>query len=155
MDCGVVPRRHATGWGLCHVTPREAMQLQPLDAGQPGRDRDQIRAEIRYCRPGRSPDLNFMKEKDKMRTVVIAGVARTPIGGFQWVLSGLQAPVLGGVTIRAAWNRVAFIRAGLRTVGERLTCCVLPAGQGQAPACQAGFAAGLDDTVPARTLNKM
>ena len=45
--------------------------------------------------------------------------------------------------------------AGFRTVDEVLMGCVLPAGQGQAPARQAGFAAGLDDTAPATTLNKM
>ncbi|MDG1116191.1 MAG: acetyl-CoA C-acyltransferase [Flavimaricola sp.] len=90
-----------------------------------------------------------------MRTVVIAGAARTPIGSFQGVLSGLEAPVLGGVAIRAALNGASLNGAGFRTVDEVLMGCVLPAGQGQAPARQAGFAAGLDDTVPATTLNKM
>ncbi len=96
-----------------------------------------------------------MEEIDKMRTVVIVGAARTPIGSFQGVLSGLQAPVLGGVAIRAALNGAMLNGAGFRTVDEVLMGCVLPAGQGQAPARQAGFAAGLDDTVPATTLNKM
>jgi len=96
-----------------------------------------------------------MEEIDKMRTVVIAGAARTPIGSFQGGLSGLQAPVLGGLAIRAALNGAMLNGAGFRTVDEVLMGCVLPAGQGQAPARQAGFAAGLDDTVPATTLNKM
>ena len=96
-----------------------------------------------------------MEEIDKMRTVVIAGAARTPIGSFQGGLSGLQAPVLGGVAIRAALNGALLNGAEFRTVDEVRMGCVLPAGQGQAPARQAGFAAGLDDTAPATTLNKM
>lgn len=85
-----------------------------------------------------------------MKTVVIAGAARTPIGGFQGVFDGQTAAVLGGVAIRAAMGG-----AGVATVDEVLMGCVLPAGQGQAPARQAGFAAGLGEEVPATTLNKM
>ncbi len=85
-----------------------------------------------------------------MAEVVIAGAARTPMGGFQGVLSGLHAPALGGAAIRAAMQD-----AGVSTVDEVLMGCVLPAGQGQAPARQAGFAAGLGEEVPATTLNKM
>jgi len=85
-----------------------------------------------------------------MRTVVIAGAARTPMGGFQGVFAEVAAPVLGGVAIGAALKQ-----AGIATVDEVLMGCVLPAGQGQAPARQAGFAAGLGAEVPATTLNKM
>ena len=85
-----------------------------------------------------------------MKNVVIAGAARTPMGGFQGVFEALPASELGGVAIKAALEG-----AGAKTVDEVLMGCVLPAGQGQAPARQAGFAAGLGEEVPATTLNKM
>ncbi len=85
-----------------------------------------------------------------MRDVYITGAARTPMGGFQGIFSSVDAPYLGGVAIKAALDG-----AGVETVDEVLMGCVLPAGQGQAPARQAGFLAGLDDSVPATTLNKM
>ncbi|MDP5360189.1 MAG: acetyl-CoA C-acetyltransferase, partial [Paracoccaceae bacterium] len=85
-----------------------------------------------------------------MQKVVITGAARTAMGGFQGVFSHVDAPTLGGAAIKAAMEG-----AGIATVDEVLMGCVLPAGQGQAPARQAGFLAGLDDTVPATTLNKM
>lgn len=85
-----------------------------------------------------------------MKNVVIAGAARTPMGGFQGAFDGVEAATLGGAAIRAALDG-----AGIDTVDEVLMGCVLPAGQGQAPARQAGFAGGLDEDVPATTLNKM
>ncbi|MGH1355662.1 MAG: acetyl-CoA C-acyltransferase [Thalassovita sp.] len=85
-----------------------------------------------------------------MKSVVIAGAARTPMGGFQGVFDGVEAATLGGAAIRAA-----LADAGTDTVDEVLMGCVLPAGQGQAPARQAGFAGGLGENVPATTLNKM
>ncbi len=85
-----------------------------------------------------------------MRDVFITGAARTPMGGFQGIFSDVDAPHLGGAAIKAAIEG-----AGARTVDEVLMGCVLPAGQGQAPARQAGFLAGLDESVPATTLNKM
>jgi acetyl-CoA C-acetyltransferase len=87
-----------------------------------------------------------------MDTVVIAGAARTPMGGFQGELAPLSAAELGGVAISAS-----IVDAGARAsdVDEVLMGCVLPAGQGQAPARQAGFLAGLAEDVPATTLNKM
>ena len=85
-----------------------------------------------------------------MHDVVIVAAARTPMGGFQGALADLAAAELGGAAIRAAMDR-----AGVSTVDEVLMGCVLPAGQGQAPARQAGFAAGLGQEVPATTLNKM
>ncbi len=85
-----------------------------------------------------------------MKDVVIAGAARTPMGGFQGMFEGVPAAELGGTAIRAALQQ-----AGAETVDEVLMGCVLPAGQGQAPARQAGFAAGLGEEVPATTLNKM
>jgi acetyl-CoA C-acetyltransferase len=85
-----------------------------------------------------------------MKEVVIAGASRTPMGGFQGDFDGVAASVLGGASIAAA---LADARA--QTVDEVLMGCVLPAGQGQAPARQAGFAGGLGEEVPATTLNKM
>ena len=85
-----------------------------------------------------------------MKNVVIAGAARTPMGGFQGAFEALPAAELGGVAIKAALEG-----AGAKSVDEVLMGCVLPAGQGQAPARQAGFAAGLGEEVPATTLNKM
>ncbi|GAA5080097.1 acetyl-CoA C-acyltransferase [Roseibacterium beibuensis] len=87
-----------------------------------------------------------------MDEVVIAGAARTPMGGFQGALSGVAAAELGGVAIKAALEG-GGVDPG--QVDELLMGCVLPAGQGQAPARQAGFKAGLGEEVPATTLNKM
>ena len=85
-----------------------------------------------------------------MADVVIVGAARTPIGGFQGVFDDVSAAALGGIALKAALEG-----AGCPTVDEVIMGCVLPAGQGQAPARQAGFAAGFSEAVPATTLNKM
>ena len=85
-----------------------------------------------------------------MKDVVITGAARTPMGGFQGAFESQTAASLGGSAIRAAMEQ-----AGNPQIDEVLMGCVLPAGQGQAPARQAGFAAGLGEEVPATTLNKM
>ncbi|MCB2110169.1 MAG: acetyl-CoA C-acyltransferase [Defluviimonas sp.] len=87
-----------------------------------------------------------------MQEVVILGAARTAMGGFQGTLATMDAATLGGAAIAAALHDAAV---GAERVEELLMGCVLPAGQGQAPARQAGFRAGLDETVPATTLNKM
>lgn len=84
--------------------------------------------------------------------VVIVGAARTPMGGFQGELGAATASELGAVAIRAALER-AGVEAN--TVDEVLMGCVLPAGQGQAPARQASFGAGLPEGVPCTTVNKM
>ena len=85
-------------------------------------------------------------------TIVIAGAARTPIGGFQGEFVSLTASALGGLAIAAAMKDAA---ASPDRVDELLMGNVLCAGQGQAPARQAAFAAGLPAQVPATTLNKM
>jgi len=87
-----------------------------------------------------------------MKNVVIAGAARTPMGGFQGAFADVTASVLGGTAIAAALKGAG---ANPDDVEELLMGCVLSAGQGQAPARQAGFAAGLGEGVPATTLNKM
>ncbi len=85
-----------------------------------------------------------------MKPVNIIGAARTAMGGFQGVFSQVDAQTLGGTAIKAAMENAAN-----PVVDEVLMGCVLPAGQGQAPARQAAFLGGLDESIPATTLNKM
>ena len=85
-----------------------------------------------------------------MEDVVISSAIRTPMGGFQGDLKSFSASELGGKAIQGAMEK-----AGIDRVDEVIMGNVLGAGQGQAPARQASFAAGLDETVPATTLNKM
>jgi acetyl-CoA C-acetyltransferase len=87
-----------------------------------------------------------------MRDIFIVGSARTPIGSFQGSLASLSAPKLGATAIRAALDR-----AGVSgdSVGEVYMGCVLPAGQGQAPARQASIGAGVPPSVGAVTVNKV
>lgn len=87
-----------------------------------------------------------------MDQIVIAAAARTAMGGFQGDFATLTAAELGAAAIRAA-----VARAGIapESVEEVLMGCVLPAGQGQAPARQAALGAGLPQTVGAVTVNKM
>ncbi|MDT2069991.1 MAG: acetyl-CoA C-acyltransferase [Planktomarina sp.] len=87
-----------------------------------------------------------------MEDVYIVGAARTPMGGMQGALADVPASQLGGVAIAAA---LAAGDVAPDDVNEVLMGCVLPGGQGQAPARQAGFAAGLSEDVPATTINKM
>jgi acetyl-CoA C-acetyltransferase len=84
--------------------------------------------------------------------IVIAGIARTPMGGMQGDFKDLSAPQLGAAAIAAALSR-----AGLAPdqIEEVVFGCVLPAGQGQAPARQAALAAGLPLSTGATTVNKM
>lgn len=84
--------------------------------------------------------------------IVIVSAARTPMGGFQGALSGKSASELGAVAIAASLQRAGISGA---EVDEVLMGCVLPAGQGQAPARQAALGAGLPVSVPASTVNKM
>jgi acetyl-CoA C-acetyltransferase len=84
--------------------------------------------------------------------IVIVGSARTPMAGFQGDFASLSASDLGGVAIKAA-----LARAGVKpeAVEEVVMGCVLPAGQGQAPARQAALKAGLPYPAGATTINKM
>jgi acetyl-CoA C-acetyltransferase len=84
--------------------------------------------------------------------IVIVGAARTPMGGFQGDLKDLSAPALGAAAIAAALER-ADVAADV--INEVLFGCVLPAGQGQAPARQAALGAGLPVAVGCTTINKM
>jgi len=84
--------------------------------------------------------------------IVIVGASRTPMGAFQGELASLDASDLGGAAIAGALKGAGIDAAD---IDEVLMGCCLPAGQGQAPARQAAFKAGLPKEVPATTLNKM
>ena len=84
--------------------------------------------------------------------VVIVGAARTPMGGLQGDFASLAASDLGAVAIKAAVER-AKLQPG--DVDKVIMGCVLPAGQGQAPARQAALKAGLPKSVGCTTVNKM
>jgi acetyl-CoA C-acetyltransferase len=87
-----------------------------------------------------------------MKESVIVSAVRTPIGGFMGSLSSLKATELGSIAIKEAVSR-----AGIKgeDVSEVIMGCVLPAGLGQAPARQAAIGAGLPDSVPCMTINKV
>ncbi len=84
--------------------------------------------------------------------VVIVGGARTPMGGFQGDLAPATAPELGAAAIAGA-----LAKAGVspEDVDEVIMGCVLPAGQGQAPARQAAHGAGIPWDAGCTTVNKM
>ncbi|MGE5794326.1 MAG: acetyl-CoA C-acetyltransferase [Bacteroidota bacterium] len=84
--------------------------------------------------------------------IVIVSAARTPMGGFQGELKGFAAPELGAAAIRAAVERA---KLKPEQVEEVIMGCVLPAGQGQAPARQASLGAGLPLGTGCTTINKM
>src|SRR5258706_4465193 len=88
----------------------------------------------------------------KADPIVIVSAARTPVGAFEGELKSFAAPELGAVAIRAAVER-AKIRP--EDVQEVIMGCVLPAGQGQAPARQASLGAGLPLGAGCTTVNKM
>jgi acetyl-CoA C-acetyltransferase len=84
--------------------------------------------------------------------IVIVGAARTPMGGFQGDFAPLAASDLGAVAIKAAIERAGIKPAD---VDKTIFGCVLPAGQGQAPARQASIKAGLPLATGCTTVNKM
>ena len=89
---------------------------------------------------------------DKVNEAVILSAVRTPIGKFQGTLSGIPATKLGAVAVKAAVER-----AGIKAdeIEEVIMGNVVQAGEGQAPARQAGLFGGLPATVGATTLNKV
>ncbi|MCL4510435.1 MAG: thiolase family protein [Bacteroidetes bacterium] len=87
-----------------------------------------------------------------MRQVVIASACRTPIGSFQGALSSFSAPRLGSIAIQEAVRRAGI---SPQQVEEVFMGCVLTAGVGQAPARQAAIFAGLPNTIPCTTINKV
>jgi acetyl-CoA C-acetyltransferase len=84
--------------------------------------------------------------------IVITAAARTPMGGFQGVLSDANASQLGAAAIKAAVERSQLQGDA---IDEVIMGCVLPAGQGQAPARQASLGAGLSLSTGCTTINKM
>ncbi len=88
----------------------------------------------------------------KTRDVVIVAVARTPIGSFMGSLSGIPAPKLGAIAIKGALDK---IKLDPNLVDEVFMGNVVSAGLGQAPARQAAIFAGIPDTVPCTTINKV
>ena len=84
--------------------------------------------------------------------IVIAGMARTPIGNFQGAFTGVPSTVLASTAIKAALERGGVKAAD---VDEVLMGCVLPAGLGQAPARQAAIGAGVPKSAGAVTVNKV
>ena len=84
--------------------------------------------------------------------IVVVAARRTPIGGFQGVLSGATAPDLGAAAINGA---IADSGIDAADVDQVLMGCVLPAGVGQAPARQAALSAGIPVGTACTTVNKM
>ena len=84
--------------------------------------------------------------------IVIAGYARTPMGAFLGDFKDTTAPALGAAAISAAVQRSGIAASAVQEVPMG---CVLPAGQGQAPARQAALAAGLPLEAGCTTVNKM
>src|SRR5687767_5524705 len=84
--------------------------------------------------------------------IYIVAARRTPIGSFQGAISPLSAPQLGAVAAQAAIKDSGIDAA---QIDETIYGCVLMAGIGQAPARQAALAAGVPQSVPATTVNKM
>lgn len=87
-----------------------------------------------------------------MENVVIVSAQRTPVGSFQGQLSSLPAPVLGSKAIQSALEK-ANIKPS--EVDEVIMGEVLTAGVGQAPARQAALYAGIDNSTPCLTINKV
>ena len=87
-----------------------------------------------------------------MKEVVIVSVARTPIGSFMGSLSTISAPKLGAIAIKGALDK---INLSPNDVDDVLMGNVVQAGTGQAPARQAAIFAGIPDTVPCTTINKV
>lgn len=86
------------------------------------------------------------------KEVVIVSAARTPIGSFLGALSTIPAPKLGAIAIKGALDK---INLKPELVQEVLMGNVVQAGTGQAPARQAAIFAGIPDTVPCTTINKV
>ncbi len=87
-----------------------------------------------------------------LREVVVVSARRTPVGSFQGSLSTIPATKLGSVVINGILDET---KIDLKEIDEVIMGCVLPAGQGQAPARQAALGAGLPNSVECMTINKV
>jgi acetyl-CoA C-acetyltransferase len=87
-----------------------------------------------------------------IREVVVVSAKRTPVGSFQGILSTVPATKLGSVVIKSILDET---KIDLNEIDEVIMGCVLPAGQGQAPARQAALGAGLPNSVECITINKV
>ena len=85
-------------------------------------------------------------------SIVILSARRTPVGAFQGAFASVKATELGTAAIRGAIEASGLTPADVQEV---IMGCVLPAGLGQGPARQAALGAGLPNTVPATTINKL
>ncbi len=96
----------------------------------------------------------YIKIKNQImhKDVVIVSAARTPIGSFMGALSTISAPELGAIAIKGALSK---IKLKPELVDEVLMGNVVQAGTGQAPARQAAISAGIPNTVPCTTINKV
>ena len=133
---GIVPETHGVADRSIHT------RCALCAPGREGRD-----AKAGFPFRGRRPGRWKVTVHDP---VVIVGFARTPMGGFQGDLKSVTAPALGAIAARGAMQR-AGITPG--DVDEVLLGCVLPAGQGQAPARQASMGAGIPQSIGAVTVN--
>src|SRR5690554_2554769 len=142
---------HSNVWGssrwLCFPGPSKAMDgfcraYRDVFTACPGKHNHLIGP----C-PGTMRSM-IMNKND----IVIAGSARTPMGGMMGSLSSVRSPELGAVSIKAAIERAGLQPADIQ---EIIMGCVLPAGLGQAPARQASRAAGIPDSSGCTTINKM
>src|SRR5438132_3576912 len=130
-------RRRPGGCGATPSSTRSAPALPKSAAGSS--------AASSSPKPHKGP---FMQSDP----IVIVSAARTPMGAFQGELKSFAAPELGAAAIRAAVERA---KIGADEVSEVIMGCVLPAGQGQAPARQASLGAGLPLSTGCTTVNKM
>ncbi|MBC7556117.1 MAG: acetyl-CoA C-acetyltransferase, partial [Chryseobacterium sp.] len=87
-----------------------------------------------------------------MKEVFIVSAVRTPVGSFLGSLAGIPATKLGSIAIKGALNK---INLSPEEIEEVFMGNVLQANEGQAPARQAALGAGLKNTVPATTVNKV
>lgn len=86
------------------------------------------------------------------KEVVVVSAKRTPVGSFQGVLSTVPATKLGSIVIKSILDET---KIDPKEIDEVIMGCVLPAGQGQAPARQATLGAGLPNSVECMTINKV
>ena len=103
---------------------------------------------VNFAVQTKTTQTNIMNRKE----AVIVSVARTPIGSFMGSLSTIPAPKLGAIAIKGALDA---INLDPKFVEEVLMGNVISAGLGQAPARQAAIYAGIPNTVPCTTINKV